>query len=455
MLKRETYIPVRAISRKGKFLVGILRSFFKLRKLSGGTDWKSVWSQHHEDPLYMSKKELLYFAHKYYYRMIDSSGEPYDGEKYFRNQSGQIELPDGFKPMQSITLSAAGDLMPYYCINNETCSNLWDECGDFFFDADMVTANLETPLSANRAASIVPEVMLNNMYFNADADMFHVFSGNGKYKGYDVLSVANNHSLDQGEVGLLNTLDFLNTRNISYCGAASSETQINDFPLIEKNGIKIAFLAATFSLNAESLNPDKKWMVNHLNLNQSNPDLHLLLEQAKHARSLGADLIVAHLHMGCAYQPYPSQQTVETIHSICQLTGIDIVLGGHPHNPQPFEFFNITDPFSGIEKQCFSIYSMGDFIAYDIFKWCHLPVMLKFTIGKDENTTAITGLEIKLAYMQSGIKKSKVVSLKLRDFAALLNNESDLDDDSRKEFDELKQFAEQYLLPDNYSKYLV
>ena len=55
-------------------------------------------------------------------------------------------------------------------------------------------------------------MMLNNMYFNGDKDMFAVFSGNGQYKGYDVLSFANNHTLDKGKEGLLSTIKFLENK---------------------------------------------------------------------------------------------------------------------------------------------------------------------------------------------------------------------------------------------------
>ena len=96
------------------------------------------------------------------------------------------------------------------------------------------------------------------------------------------------------------------------------------------------------------------------------------------ARQNGAEFLVAFLHMGCAYQPYPSKVTVDNMHQICKETGVDLVLGGHPHNAQPIEFFDITDPFSGQNKQTTIVYSQGDFVAYDIHKWCKLPLLLKF-----------------------------------------------------------------------------
>ncbi len=454
LLNRKRYIPVRSISAKGKFLVAALRTAFSFRRFLGGSDWDTELPGHHEDPLHMRPVELLHMAHKYYYRIINKASEGNDIHGLIQKNREKLRLPDHFVAEQSITLSAGGDLMPYYCITKEACSSLWDECGDFFFGADIATANLETPLDLTRKASAVPEVMLKNMYFNSSSEMFGVYSGSGKFKGYQVLSVANNHSLDQGESGLLHTLKFLEEKSIPYCGAAKREDLRDNFPIIEKNGIRIAFLAATFSLNALTAPAGKEWLVNHLNLNTPHPDIQLLIHQSQLARERGADLIVAHLHMGLAYQPYPSNRTVETMHRICEQTGIDILLGGHPHNPQPFEFYSYTDPFSKKAKQSSIIYSLGDFVAYDIFKWCHLPMMLKFTISKGESGTCVTNLETKLAYMQAEVQKGRVINLKLRDFSGLLKDSSSLDPDSLKEFRELEEFAREFLLTGNVVSFL-
>jgi hypothetical protein len=433
----------------------MLRALFRLRALAGGTDWESELPGHHEDPLHMKRKELIHFAHKYYYRII-SKAPPGSGlEAHFRSHSGDIVVPDGFKALQTVTVSAAGDLMPYDCISNRSCTGLWDECGDFFFGSDLVTANLETPVLPDVKPSLVPEVMLNHMYFHAGREMFGIFSGHPAYRGYDVLSVANNHALDQGEAGLKKTLDFLDSQGIWSCGAATSPQGQDEIPIVEKNGIRIGFLAATFSLNAEKAPTGKEWMINHLPLNTPSPSIDMLIRQAKKARENGADILIAHLHAGLAYQPYPSPLTVANYRRICESTGIDIILGGHPHNPQPLEFFRYTDPFTLRPKQSFILYSLGDFIAYDIFKWSHLPLMLRLTLGKGTEGTFLTGLEIKAGYMQASVQDGKVESLRLRDFGKLRRDPSGLDAASLSEFRELEAFADRWLLPGNVGKYLV
>ena len=457
MLQSKHYNPVRPISLKGKFLVGLVRLLFRIRKIFGGQDWEQPLEGHHEDPRKMTRKQQLYFGYKYYYRAILKGDKGQGLEQHFKSQGAKFQKKDNSNSSQKITLSSGGDLMPYFCITSTQCQKLWQESGDFFFDADLVVGNLETPLHPNKPASYVPEVMLSNMYFNANEDMFGVFSGFGKYKGFDVLSTANNHSLDQGEEGVKETLRFLEAKNIQRVGTARSIEERDQFPIIEKNGIKVAFLSYTFSLNALVCPPEKPYLANHLNLNETHPDISLIVEQAKLARQRGAEFLVAFLHMGCAYQPYPSKRIVDNMHQICKETGIDLVLGGHPHNAQPIEFLDITDPFTGQAKQSTIVYSQGDFVAYDIHKWCKLPLLLKFELSKIESNVVMTDLQAKLFYNYAEITNGEVKALQLLDYKKLIANPQALAGDlnAQKEFEELKSFAESFLLKGNLGRFLV
>ncbi|GAB4142511.1 MAG: hypothetical protein Fur0041_17610 [Bacteroidia bacterium] len=456
MIQRHRYNPVRPITAKGKLLTGVVRALYGMRNLLGGKDWKHVMPGHHEDPRKMKFQHQLYFGHKYYYRAIVHADIDSGLEEHFHSQSQRFNPPKPEQYTPTVTLSAGGDLMPYFCITENICNNLWNENGDFFFDADIVAGNLETPLHKGRKPSFVPEVMLSNMYFNASEEMFRVFSGIGKYKGFDILSTANNHSLDQGEEGVYETLNFLKSKNILSVGTAATPEERDNFPVIEKKGIRFAFLSYTFSLNALVCPPGKEWLANHLNLNEENPDISLIVHQAKLARERGAEFIVAFLHMGCAYQPYPSKTIVENMHRICRETGIDLILGGHPHNPQPLEFLDIQDPFTGKQKQATIIYSQGDFVAYDIFKWCRLPLMMKFDISKINGAAVITNIKARLVYNRSVIRNGTVASLEFIDYRRLSQHPELLQHDpaAQKEFAELKWFADTYLLRGNLERFL-
>jgi len=161
--------------------------------------------------------------------------------------------------------------------------------------------------------------------------------------------------------------------------------------------------------------------------------------------------------MGCAYQPYPSQTIVDNMHQICRQTGIDLVLGGHPHNAQPIEFLDIKDPFSGRQKQSTIIYSQGDFVAYDIHKWCKLPLLLKFDIARINGEVVISAIRAKLFYNYAQLKNGKVESLRLLDYTRLRENSNILatDQPAQREFEDLSYFAEEFLLKGNLGRFLV
>jgi poly-gamma-glutamate synthesis protein (capsule biosynthesis protein) len=316
---------------------------------------------------------------------------------------------------------------------------------------------LEAPADFSKPGSAAPEVMLHDMYFNADAAMLKIFTGNGQFKGYDVLSVANNHSLDMGVDGLLNTLQLLQQKGIAYTGAAITKAAQNDFPIIDRKGIKVAFLSATFSFNKEQLPEDKQWLCNHISLNRSNPDISLLVKQAAIARQRGADIIVASLHMGCAYQVYPNMHTVNNIHAICDAAGIDIVIAGHPHHAQPMELYQSVTT----GKQHFIVYSLGDFIAYDIFKWGHLPMMLQLQISKGmldgKSYTCVTDIRVKAAYMHATTKNGKIKSLELLDYLELKEHAADFFSNKKdlQKFNETSAFFEQFVLQPHQQHLLV
>lgn len=444
----DKYNPVRTITLRGKLLIAFVKLNYFFRKLSLKKQWKSVWPEHHEDPLKMTIKEKIYLGYKYYYRAMVKPEKGTNIDQYFAYQPLQIKTPGNFVAEKTITLAAGGDLMPYDWVSKQNCGELWDDVGDFFFGSDIVFANLETPADFTKPYSATPEVMLNDMYFNASEELMEIFSGNGKYKGYDVVSVANNHSLDAGVDGLINTMTYLQSKNIAYTGAARTPNELDLFPVIEREGIKIAFIAATFSLNKLQVPEDKPWLCNHIFLNEPNPDISLIVRQSELAKEKGADIVVAALHMGCAYQSYPGKTVVENIHHICDEAGIDIVIAGHPHHPQPMETYHSDK--SG--KDHFIAYSLGDFIAYDIFKWCHLPMMLKLHISKGmvngQPHTCLSRLEVKPAYMHAETKRRRIVKLELIDYLKIrtdpnkyLHSEKEL-----KKFRELQSFFETFVL---------
>ncbi|MSQ78397.1 MAG: CapA family protein [Flavobacteriaceae bacterium] len=365
----------------GYLTIPILAAIYRFLGWLHWGKWKFPVRDFEEDPRSMGAHGVIYLGYKYYQNPHNTGSKGFDAETYFAEQDLDFHMPEGFVAINSITLHAGGDLMPYKLINANTAKHLWDEVGKDFFGADIVTANLETPIVTSKKQQAVPEMMLYHMYFNGSEEMFNIFNGNGNYSGFDVLSVANNHSLDMGETGLADTLAFLDEKKIAHCGAALTETDLHSFPILERNGIRTAFLSYTYSLNREINPKHKPWLTNHLPLNTPGCDLTLLKEQCRLAKERGAAFTAISLHCGNAYQAYPSSHIVDLFHRVFDECGPDIILGSHPHNIQPMETYTFADQSTGRQKKGFAIYSLGDFVAYDIFTWGHLPVYLKLKLS--------------------------------------------------------------------------
>ena len=395
---------VTAYTRKGKALVIALRMLLRAVHWTHGRRWQTPPQYFHDDPRHYTKKDLLFFAYKYYFKSPVKDDADGAVVEFFKKYPPTFSKPDDFKEISSIKLTAAGDLMPYEWIQSDFCTHLWDDIGDDFFDADIRFANLETPIDTSKPASLVPEVMLNDMHFNGDEAMFDIFNplthtplGNessGQYKisdseklnknwKFDILSTANNHSLDMGEEGLKNTIAFLYQKKILHTGTSRSEKERLDFPVFEHKGIRIAFLSYTFSMNQLTNPSEKSYLVNHLEVNQPDIDLMPLKKDIFYAKTVRkADFVVLSLHYGNAYQAYPGAHVVANTQRIFTECGPDVILGGHAHNIQPMAAYPFDCPLTGEAKRGFVIFSFGDFVAYDIFNWCHLSVYLKLTISK-------------------------------------------------------------------------
>lgn len=401
--------PVKPISKKGHLIVFCIRALYFFVHLIKRTKWSRAKVHFGENPATMNWKDVLYFGYKYYYKSPQKASAR-RVEEYFEDQEIPYVLapPNGGESQLSISLG--GDLMPYECINTKQCTHLWDAMGEWFFDADIVTANLETPIVEDKPASLVPEVMLNDMDFNGSKEQFDVFSGLGKFKGFDLLATANNHSLDMGEEGVHETIKFLKKERVSYVGTSSNKEEAS-YKILEKNGIKIGFLSFTYSMNQYLPEEGKEYLVNYLPLNEPNCDISIVKEQCSELKKQGAEILFLHLHQGNAYQKFPCDNSVSLYHRLFNACGLDVIAGGHPHNAQPCEMYTFPCPWTAKKKKGFAIYSLGDFIAFDIYKDCQKPVMLKLHFEKKGNEVNLLGIERKDGILELG-KKDGMLRLK-------------------------------------------
>jgi len=173
--------------------------------------------------------------------------------------------------------------------------------------------------------------------------------------GFDLLSTANNHSLDQGVEGLLRTLDFLEDIGIGSFGMHRTQEERDTILVREVQGIRFAFLSYTFGTNGQPIPPDSRgYLVNLINENLIRADI-------ARAREV-ADFVIVMLHMGYEYE-LTVRPHIQDWAMMMLSAGADIVVAGHPHVVQPMDFVDIVCSDTSETRKGFIAYCLGNFIS--------------------------------------------------------------------------------------------
>ena len=233
-------------------------------------------------------------------------------------------LPE--KKVQTVKINAAGDCTigwddryaykgryDYYLKqNNDDYSYYFKNVVDLFKNDDITIVNLEGTFTDY---NVKVEKKFN---FKATKDYAKVLT----YGDVDVVSIANNHTYDYGNIGYKDTINALNEINMPYYG-------YDNYLIKEVNGIKIGFFGF-LDIYGEKFNEVKK-AINYLKENN-------------------CDLIIASMHWGIEYDYEQSKEQVKMGHYLID-NGVDLVIGHHPHIVQ------------GIEKyhNKYIVYSLGNF----------------------------------------------------------------------------------------------
>lgn len=163
--------------------------------------------------------------------------------------------------------------------------------------------------------------------------------------GVDLVSLANNHTLDYGKEALSDTFAALDQAGILYGGAGDSVERAEQLQIIEKNGRTFGFLAVSRVI------PEAGWKAeNSLPGLFSCYDETRLIELVKEGKEQ-CDFLAVYPHWGVEYQAYP-QEYQRTIAEKCVEAGADVIVGSHTHCLQGIEYIDGKPVF----------YSLGNFI---------------------------------------------------------------------------------------------
>lgn len=235
----------------------------------------------------------------------------------------------------------------------------------YFAGNDLVIGNLELTFGgADRPYASFPCFNTPDSFLDAVKDA-----------GFDLLTTANNHSMDTGKAGLLRTLDKLDEYGIEHFGTYRSQEERDTIFYKEVNGLKFAFLSYTYGTNGIPVPDD--YLVNLIDGGQ-------MVDDIKEARK-NADVVVVLPHMGNEYETEPRDIFVSWADEMFA-AGADIVLASHPHVLQRMEYRKVNHGDG--EHDGFIIYSLGNFISSQTTPPRNASIVLHLTVEKVGNAPA-------------------------------------------------------------------
>ncbi len=164
--------------------------------------------------------------------------------------------------------------------------------------------------------------------------------------GFNLVSLANNHTMDKGEKGVINSVNYWKTKpGVYYTGQALSfEDRESNIKILEKNGIKYAFFAYTTVTNGLLPPSGKEYLTNIYSKEKAKEDIEKVKDKV--------DLIIVSMHWGEEYTTYPSSNQKQVAKELSDM-GVNLIIGNHAHSLQPVEKINDTLVF----------YALGNFIS--------------------------------------------------------------------------------------------
>ncbi len=288
----------------------------------------------------------------------------------------EISLTDPITPQRYSTeaqLIAVGDIMMHgtqiksgYNSQTKTYNydNFFTEVQGIISAGDWVIGNLETTLAG-------PETGYTGYpLFNAPDTLADAI----KKAGFNILTTANNHSLDRREKGLLKTLENVRQRGLEPVGTDASFEEAEEILIVEHHNISMAILAYTYGTNGIPIPKGKDYLVALIDRDKIIQDIQKARQQ------FGADLVTVALHFGTEYQRQPDAKQKQLVQNLVD-AGADIILGSHPHVVQPYEIFEKTEEWGKVNKAV-AIYSMGNFISNQRGNYKDLGVIFSVKIRK-------------------------------------------------------------------------
>lgn len=298
----------------------------------------------------------------------------------------------------SASLSAVGDILiherVYLDAKNENSYDfnpMLEKVTPFLEQADLTIANSESIVGGSEIGlSTYPA-------FNSPYEIGAAL----KNSGVDIVTLANNHTLDRGRSAIENAIHYWDQIGMVHTGSYLSNDERAEVTLVTRNNITFSFLSYTYGTNGIPTPGGMDYLVNRI-------DPLVIQQDLKHAREV-SDVVVLSLHFGQEYQNMPNAEQIELAHFSAD-NGADIILGHHPHVLQPPEWIDAADG-----RKAFVVYSLGNFFSgqdgleRQIGAILHLDIVKKVTV--DSTTISLQNPAFTTTFVKSSNAKNYEMDL--------------------------------------------
>ncbi|WP_339182274.1 CapA family protein [Oceanobacillus sp. FSL W7-1293] len=288
-----------------------------------------------------------------------------------RNISLSEKETDWIQP--HITISAIGDIL----IHDRVYDDAWDgeiydfkpmlaEVLDYLREPEITVANQETIMGGESIG------LSGYPNFNSPVEIGDALQD----AGVDIVTMANNHTLDSGEEAIQNAIAYYQEIGMLYTGSFQSKKDQSEIRVIEtEQNISVAFLSYTYGTNGMPIPEGKPYLVNLIQREQ-------IKEEVEKANEL-ADATIISLHFGEEEARMPNQKQKDLAQYAADL-GVDVVIGHHPHVLQPIEWLEGKEG-----NQTLIAYSLGNFLSGQYQFYNRIGGILEFDLVKEEDEVLV------------------------------------------------------------------
>jgi poly-gamma-glutamate capsule biosynthesis protein CapA/YwtB (metallophosphatase superfamily) len=308
--------------------------------------------------------------------------DPLASYDWLYQRTGQPVAAPGSASEETLTVIAVGDILLGRGVTAP--EKAFAESADWLSSADLTLGNLECALTDNpiTATATLSHSLPTPVRLYAPTQAAEWL----KAAGFDLLGLANNHSLDAGPDGLRQTAEILQAAGLGVAGAGVNQEQALQAYFYSQNSVRLAIL----SVNAIPIPPD-----NALPQGQSAEqgwdiarwERQAVLSAVQTART-EADAVIVSIHWGYEYHSQPDPAQTRYAELLFE-AGADVVIGHHPHVVQPPEVLTLEDG-----RTVLTAYSLGNFV---------------FDQGDEEGTDE--GLALRLVFDDQGLRAAQALEV--------------------------------------------